>query len=67
MILADLLTPFENACEQCLESVTDWHQDRTNYPEQQIGEMPTWIKSKKEETAETVQINIQTIDLSSFS
>lgn len=58
MILADLHTPFEHACEQNLKPVSDWHQDRTNCTVQQIGEMPTWIKTKKEEVAETIQQNV---------
>lgn len=46
MILSDLHTPFEN-CEQTPESIHDWHQHRAQYSEQQIQEMPTWIKSKR--------------------
>ena len=44
MILSDLHTPFLNSsCEGSIEEY-DWHQDRTHYSKQQIGEMPTWIK-----------------------
>ncbi len=48
MILSDLNTPFDNS-EQASESTHDWHLDRANYSEQQIHEMPTWIKTNKEE------------------
>jgi hypothetical protein len=46
MILSDLNTPFHNS-EQTPESTYDWHLDRANYSEQQIKEMPTWIKTNK--------------------
>ena len=46
MILSDLNTPFDNS-EQIPESTYDWHLDRANYSEQQIQEMPTWIKTIK--------------------
>ena len=39
MILVDLRTPFK----QVHNASYDWHED------QQIGEMPTWIKSAKEQ------------------
>ena len=48
MILSDLHTPFDNS-EQTRDSTYDWHLDRANYSEQQIQEMPTWIKKNKEE------------------
>ena len=48
MIISDLNTPFDNS-EQTPESTHDWHLDRANYSEQQIQEMPTWIKTNKEE------------------
>ena len=46
MILSDLNTPFDNS-EQTPESTYDWHLDRANYSEQQIQEMPTWIKKQR--------------------
>jgi hypothetical protein len=49
MILSDLNTPFDNS-EQTPESTYDWHLDRANYSEQQIQEMPTWIKKTKRNT-----------------
>ena len=48
MILSDLNTPFDNS-EQTPESTHDWYLDRANYLEQQVQEMPTWIKTNKED------------------
>ena len=48
MILADLNIPFQNS-EETPELTHNWQQDRANYSDQQIREMPLWIKktSKK--------------------
>ena len=43
----------------------DWHQDRANYSDQQIYEMPTWIKSKKDDTIINEQYEV--VNLNSFS
>ena len=64
MILSDLNTPFDNS-EQTPESTCDWHLDRANYSEQQIQEMPTWIKTNKEEY--TVDEQYDVVDINSFS
>ena len=48
MILSDLHTRFDNS-EQTRDSTYDWHLDTANYSEQQIQEMPTWVKKNKEE------------------
>ncbi len=64
MILSDLNTPFDNS-EQTSESTHDWHLDRANYSEQQICEMPTWIKTNKEEYTVDEQYDI--VDVNSFS
>ena len=45
MIISDLHTPFKNTCETEMSS-HDWHQDRTRNSDQEIGDMPTWIKNK---------------------
>lgn len=50
--MSDLRTPFENA-EQCLQTQYNWHEDRANYTDQQIGEMLNWIKTKKEQAVAT--------------
>ena len=64
MILSDLNTPFDNS-EQTPESTYDWHLDRANYSEQQIQEMPTWIKTNKEEY--TINEQYDVVDINSFS
>ncbi|CAB3981143.1 ATP-dependent DNA helicase PIF1 [Paramuricea clavata] len=64
MILSDLNTPFDNS-EQTPESTYDWHLDRANYSEQQIQEMPTWIKTNKEEY--TIDEQYDVVDINSFS
>ena len=64
MILSDLATPFDNS-EQTSESTHDWRLDRANYLEQQIHEMPTWIKTNKEEYTIDEQYDI--VDVNSFS
>ena len=65
MILSDLHTPFDNFTEQTPDSTYDWHLDRPNYSEQQIQEMPTWIKTNKEEY--TVDEQYEVGDTKSFS
>ena len=64
MILSDLHTPFDNS-EQTSDSTYDWHLDRANYSEQQIHEMPTWMKTNKEEYTIDEQYDI--VDVNSFS
>jgi hypothetical protein len=53
MVISDLHTPFENS-EQT-ESTGYWYQDRASYTDQQIGEMPNWIKTMQEQSSTTVQ------------
>jgi hypothetical protein len=65
IIISDLRTPFENSDDH--SSLHDWQQDRIGYTEQQIGEMPTWIKTKKEQAADITIENYQVIDVDSFS
>ena len=64
MILSDLHTPFNNS-EQTLESTHDWHVDGTNYSEQQIHEMPTWVETIKEDY--TIDEQYDVVDINSFS
>ena len=64
MILSDLHTPFDNS-DQTSESTHDWHLDRSNYSEQQINEMPTWIKTNREDYSIDEQYDI--VDINSFS
>ncbi|CAB4012963.1 Hypothetical predicted protein [Paramuricea clavata] len=63
MILSDLNTLFDNS-EQTPESTYDWHLDRANYSQQQIQEMPTWIKTNKEEY--TIEEQYDVVDINSF-
>ena len=65
MIISDLHTPFENFEES--ESTDYWHQDRASYTDQQIGEMPNWIKTMKQQSSTTVQQAYGVVDISSFS
>ena len=67
MILTDLHTPFDNSDQMNKESSNDWQQDRAKYTDQQIGEMSTWIKTKRQESSETVEETYVNIDISSFS
>ena len=67
MIISDLNAPFDNPTQTNSESSYEWHNDRSNYSEQQIGEMPTWIKNKKESTDQALQENYEHIDLATFS
>ncbi|XP_020896155.1 uncharacterized protein LOC110235051 [Exaiptasia diaphana] len=48
MILSDRNIPFENSCVSSGQS-HDWQSDRLCYTEQQIGEMSSWIKTKREQ------------------
>ena len=64
MILSDLHSPFDNS-DQTSESTHDWHLDRANYSKQQIHEMPTWIKTNKENY--TIDEQYDTVDVNSFS
>ena len=64
MILSGLNTPFDNS-EQTPESTYDWHLDRANYSERHIQEMPTWIKTNKEEY--TIDEQYKVVDINSFS
>ena len=66
MILSDLTLPFETS-EQNPHSSHDWHQDRDHYTNQQIGEMPTWIKIMKEQSSTIAFQEYQVSDVNSFS
>ena len=64
MIPSDLHTPFDNS-EQTPESTYDWHQDRAQYSEQQIHEIPAWIKNKKDNHINNE--HYEAVDINSFS
>ena len=52
-------------CTYDCKSTYDWHLDRANYSEQQIQEMPTWIKTNKQEYVIDEQYDL--VDINSFS
>ena len=64
MILSDINALFDHS-EQTSDSTYNWHLDRTNYSEQQIQELPTWIKKNKEEFPIDEQYEVA--DTNSFS
>ena len=66
MILSDLYIPFENTCESSTLS-HDWHQDRHRYTDQQIGEMSTWTKTKKEQSSNDFHDNIEVVNINIFN
>jgi hypothetical protein len=66
MIISDLHTPFQNS-GQTPESTHDWHQDRAQYTDQQIGEMPAWIKTMKELNSTVTHEEYEVVDINSFS
>ena len=66
MILSDRLQPFENVTVDSNIEV-DWHQDRSRYTDAQIGEMPSWIKSKKEMLADVLFHEHEVSDIDSLN
>ena len=67
MIISDLHAPFSDSPQTNTESCYNWQNDRSLYSEQQIGEMPTWIRNMREQTNQTLQQNYQNVDLNTFS
>ena len=65
MVISDLHTPFDNSLGQTPETMQNWHLVSANYSEQQIQEMPTWIKKNKEEY--TIDEQCEVVDINSFS
>ena len=57
MILSDLRTSFDNSSDETSSSSNYWHRDRATYSEQQIDEMPTWVKTKKEQVTDVSHPN----------
>ena len=56
MILSDSQTPF-NDSQVTTEYANDWHSDRAEYHQSQTDEMPTWIKTNREQF--NIEINQQ--------
>ena len=67
MIISDLNAPFDDHSQINSESTHCWHSDRSNYSEQQIGEMPTWIKNMKESIYQALPENYQNVNLATLS
>ena len=67
MILSDLGTPFDNLSDETSSSSYDWHRDRATYLEQQIGEMPTWLKTKREQVIDVSHPNHEVVNTNTFS
>ena len=66
MILSDLHTPFHNS-EPNQESTHDWHEDRHHYTDQQMGEMPTWIRVMEDQNSNVTYQEYEVSDINSFS
>ncbi len=67
MIISDLHTPFSDPVPTNSETSYEWHSDRINYSEQQIAEMPIWIKSMREHSDQILFVNNENINLGTFS
>ena len=65
MVISDLHTSFDNSLGQTPETMQNWHFNSANYSEQQIQEMPTWIKKNKEEC--TIDGHYEVVDINGFS
>jgi len=65
MILSNLFKPLDN--EQTSQTEYDWHLDKLQYSEQQIGEMPAWIKIKRNQFESIEHEDYDVVDINSFS
>ena len=63
MVSSNLNSPFDNLVKIPV-SANEWHYDRNHYSEQQISEMPTWIKTMREDYVINADYDI---DINSFS
>ena len=50
MVISDLHVPFIDSSQTNSELSGGWDNDRCHYSEQQIGEMPAWIKNMREQS-----------------
>lgn len=66
MIISDIHTSFENGSQSSCES-HEWQLDRLRYTEQQLGEMPSWIKTKKEQSSNIQNENNEAVDINTLS
>ena len=67
MILSDLRTSFDNSSDETSSSSNYWHRDRATYSEQQIDEMPTWVKTEKEQVTDVSHPNNDVFDINALS
>ena len=67
MIISNLNMPFSDSGQTDVEIAYEWTSDRANYSEQQIGEMPAWIKNMREESVHVLHENNENIDVDTFS
>ena len=68
MILSDLTVAFHRNSDALLSNF-NWHQNNSKYTLQQIGEMPSWISTEKENFMFQTHCQIEQIeiDINSFS
>ena len=74
MVLADLVPgSFVNSSnynvQETIQTEWDWQNDKLKYCDHQIGEMPSWIKTKKDELGPAVMLQQHrcNIDVDTFS
>ena len=65
MVISDLHTPFVDS--NPAGPNVDWLEDRVHYSDQEISEMPSWIKSRKQECNANMQQEYDFVDTSTFS
>ncbi len=67
MHLADLIPGLfvDNSSQEGSQPDFVWQVDKNNYTEAEIGEMPSWIKTKKESNSGVIQQTV--VDTSTFS
>ena len=71
MHLADLVPESfvntDNTMHETLHPDYDWQNDKLKYADHQIGEMPSWIKTKKDTLGPTVVLQQHNTDVNTFS
>ena len=67
MVISNLNMPFSDSGQTDVEIAYEWTSDRANYSEQQIGEMPAWIKNMREESVHVLHENSENIDVDTCS
>lgn len=67
MILSDYHNSKTNFSSNVLSNTHDWHSDSCKYSQQQIEEMPYWIKTQKDEQSTSLTTHVEPVDIGSFS